>query len=237
MPISEPRDPADFGQFSVINHNPPCISFMHSFKIPTIHQPPNTSSPPYITPTIHLPHHTSPPPYIILTIHHLHHTSPPQYTIPTIHYPTIHHPHHTSSSPYIIPTIHHPHHTSPPPYIISTIHHPTIHHPHHTYSHHTYSSSYITPAIHHPYHHIVPVWSCIIPNHTLYSSTVPANVHNEAWSGIPTMRKCCVRHVLRHTTPEQVYVSTRWRYAVDRQQLTWHTFVASEDSCIIYNIG
>ena len=101
----------------------------------------------------------------------------------------LHNPHDTSTPQYIIPTIHHPHHTSPydtssPPYIT-----PTIHHPHHTYSHHTYSSSYMIPIIHHPRHtsplpYIVPVWSCIIPNHTLSFFTVPTNVHNEAWSGI-----------------------------------------------------
>ena len=149
-----------------------------------LHNPHDTSTPQDIIPTIHHPHHTSPPRYIIPTIHHPHHTSSSPYITSTIH-----HRHNTSSSPYIIPTIHHPHHTSPPPYIISTIHHPTIHHLHHTYSHHTYSSSYMIPIIHHPRHtsplpYIVPVWSCIIPNHTLSFSTVPANVHNEAWSGI-----------------------------------------------------
>ena len=108
----------------------------------------------------------------------------------------LHNPHDTSTPQYIIPPIHHPHHTSPPRYIIPTIHHPhapyiilTIHHLHHTYSHHTYSSSYMIPIIHHPRHtaplpYIVLVWSCIIPNHTLSFSTVPANVHIEAWSGI-----------------------------------------------------
>ena len=131
IPISEPRDPADFGQFSVINHNPPYISLMHSFIIPTIHHP-----------IIHHPHHTSPPPYIIPTIHHPHHTSPPPYIISTVH-----HPHHTSPTSYITPTIHHPHHTSSPPYIIPTIHTPTIHHPHHTSS-----PPYITPTIHTPCH-------------------------------------------------------------------------------------
>ena len=107
-------------------------------------------------------------------LHNAHDTSSPQYIIPTIH-----RPHHTSSPPYITPTIHHPHHTSSSPYITSTIHIP----------HHTWSPPYITPAIHHPRHtspppYIIPVWSCIIPNHTPSLSTVPANVHNEAWSGI-----------------------------------------------------
>ena len=110
---------------------------MHSFMIPTIHHPHNTSSPPYIIPTIHHPHDASSPPYI----------TPP--------------PHHASSPPYITPPyithiIHTPHHTPSPPYII-----PTKHHTHHTYS-----------------------LSCIIPSHTPSFSTVPVNVHNEAWSGI-----------------------------------------------------
>ena len=112
MPISEPiRDQADVGQFSVINRNPPYISLMHSFIIPTIHHPHHTSSP-----SLHHPHHTSSPPYItppyiIPTIHHPHHISSPPYILPSCILPTIHHPHHTSSPPYIIPTIYHPYHT------------------------------------------------------------------------------------------------------------------------------
>ena len=123
---------------------------MHSFIIPTIHQPPNTSSPPYIIPTIHHPHDTSSPPYITPTIHHPHQTSPPPYITATIH-----HPHHTLPPPYIILAIHHLHHTSSPPYIIFTIHHP----------HHTLSPPYITPTIHNVHHTSPPPY--ITP--TIYS--------------------------------------------------------------------
>ena len=169
------------------------------FRDALLHNPHDTSSPQYIT-----------PPYITPTIHHPHDTSSPPYITPTIHHPhhtshpTMHHPHHTSSPPYIIPTIHNPHHTSSPPYIIPTIHH----------THHTYSLSYI------------------IPNQTPYFSTVPVNVHHEAWSGISREHPQwesdvwpCVRPVLRHTTPEQVSVSTRWRYAVERQQLSYIYYI------------
>ena len=97
---------------------PTLYFLMHSFIIPTIHHPHNTSSPPYIIPTIHHPHDTSSPRYIIPTIHHPHHTSSPPYITPTIHHPHHTSPHHTSSPPYIIPTIHHPHHAYSLSYII-----------------------------------------------------------------------------------------------------------------------
>ena len=94
--------------------------------------------------------------FLDVLLHNSHDTSSPQYISPTIH-----HPHHTSPPRYIIPTIHHPHHTSSPPYILPPYTIPTIHRPHHTYS-----------------------LSCIIPNHTPSFSTVHANVHHGAWSGI-----------------------------------------------------